>query len=191
MLPGFNNVEAIDAAGCVTSVFVIVEDFSIDMQSSATSGITAADGKATVLVKGAINLPYSVLWNTGETTTTISNLSSGIYCVTVTDGSGCTRTACTEVLNTSSTTQPFGQVRGLSIWPNPATVGTEVQITPVVEKALWKLIDLNGRIRDEQYLQLGQSTLRLPDYLPDGIYTVVVQSNNFLQWDKIFLKNGR
>lgn len=191
LLPGFNNVEAIDAAGCITSVFVIVEDFSIEMQSSPTSGIAAADGNATVLVKGAINLPYTTLWNTGATTTTITNLNPGTYCATVTDESGCTRTACTEVLNTSGVTQPFGQVKGLAIYPNPATVGTEVQITPVVEKALWKLVDLNGRTLDEQWIKLGQSTLRLPDYLPEGIYTVVVQSNNFLQWDKIFLKNGR
>lgn len=191
LLPGFNNVEAIDAAGCITSVFVIVEDFSIEMQSNPASGISAADGKATVLVKGAINLPYTTLWNTGATTTTIANLNPGTYCATVTDGSGCTRTSCTEVLNTSGVTQPFGQVKGLSIYPNPATVGTELQITPLVEKALWKLMDLNGRTLDEQWIKIGQSTLRLPDYLPEGIYTVMVQSNKFLQWDKIFLKNGR
>jgi 5-hydroxyisourate hydrolase-like protein (transthyretin family) len=38
--------------------------------------------------------PLSYLWNTGETTNVVTPSSSGLYCVTVTDGAGCTVSDC-------------------------------------------------------------------------------------------------
>lgn len=38
--------------------------------------------------------PFSYAWNTGATTKTITPNAFGTYCVTVTDGSGCTASAC-------------------------------------------------------------------------------------------------
>jgi SprB repeat len=38
--------------------------------------------------------PYTYLWSTGDKTNTLSNLASGTYCVTVTDGYGCSKEAC-------------------------------------------------------------------------------------------------
>ena len=49
----------------------------------------ASDGKAVAFVMGGI-APYQYLWSTGETGTSISMLSEGLYSLTVTDASGCT-----------------------------------------------------------------------------------------------------
>lgn len=49
---------------------------------------SAQDGTATIDVTGG-TMPYSFLWNNGETTQSITGLSSGYYSVTVTDAAGC------------------------------------------------------------------------------------------------------
>ena len=191
LMPGFNNVEVRDAAGCTASVFVIIEDFSIQTQSTAATGATEANGQATVQVKGAANLPFTVLWDNGATTTTVNDLLPGTYCVTVSDNTGCTRTACAVVDFTSSTTQPFVQSGGLGIRPNPATAGTDIQVNTIPWEATWALVNLQGIVCDEQALQPMQNTVSIPPNLPDGLYFIFVKTNKFLYTDKIFLKNER
>lgn len=56
---------------------------------------------------GSINLeepttgtaPYSYLWSNGKAMADINGLAPGEYCVTVTDASGCTATACATVIS--------------------------------------------------------------------------------------------
>lgn len=57
--------------------------------SSTTTTCGAANGTATVTASGGIS-PYNYAWGIGETTQTISGLSSGGYSVTATDDNGCT-----------------------------------------------------------------------------------------------------
>jgi gliding motility-associated-like protein len=59
----------------------------------------AMDGSAQVSGAGGVG-PYSFLWNTSDTSTTISNLSVGTYAVVVTDANGCSTT------DTVSLTEP-------------------------------------------------------------------------------------
>lgn len=60
----------------------------------ATLGSTPAscnggsDGSVTVAPQAGI-APYSILWSTNDTTTTVTNLLAGSYTVTVTDATGC------------------------------------------------------------------------------------------------------
>jgi gliding motility-associated-like protein len=49
----------------------------------------AADGTISILASGGLD-PYTYLWNTSETTETITGLGAGTYTVTVTDANGCT-----------------------------------------------------------------------------------------------------
>jgi SprB-like repeat protein/type IX secretion system substrate protein len=48
--------------------------------------------------------PYSYVWNTGDTTDTISNVAAGIYCLTVTDANGDSITACDTLTEPSALT---------------------------------------------------------------------------------------
>jgi gliding motility-associated-like protein len=59
----------------------------------------ATDGSAQVSGAGGVG-PYTFLWNTSDTSTTIANLSAGTYTVLVTDANGCSTT------DTVSLTEP-------------------------------------------------------------------------------------
>ena len=80
-----------DANDCQITSSVIIEylsDLSGTHSNQPASCFGGNDGIATVAgVAGTA--PYSYEWNTGETTETISGLSSGVYFVTITDGDGC------------------------------------------------------------------------------------------------------
>ncbi len=64
------------------------------------------NGSASVVVNGGTG-PFSYLWDNSSTTSTISNLSSGTYSVTVTGIDGCTRTG-----NTFINSACYSQIKG-------------------------------------------------------------------------------
>jgi gliding motility-associated-like protein len=72
--------------------------------STTPASCAAADGSATVTVTGGSG-NYTYLWNTvpPQTTATISNVASGSYIVTITDGN-CTSTATANVGSNSNLT---------------------------------------------------------------------------------------
>ncbi len=92
---GTYTVTVTDAAGCtatcsvtLTPVEGVIANCSVVQQPM--SCITN-NGSVTVTPSGGV-APYTFLWNTQDTTQTISGLGEGIYTVTITDGTGCTNT---------------------------------------------------------------------------------------------------
>lgn len=64
----------------------------------SSTDANCTDGTATVgTITGSGVAPYSYLWNTGASTTGITNLSQGAFNLTVTDAQGCSRTRTTYV----------------------------------------------------------------------------------------------
>ena len=88
---GNYSVTVSDANGCSDS-----STFSIAQPSALLASLTSTnvacnsgnDGSASVVVSGGVPA-YSFLWSNGQTSPTISGLSSGSYSVTVTDANGC------------------------------------------------------------------------------------------------------
>ena len=103
---------------------------------------------------------YSILWSTNETTNSISNLSSGTYQVTVTDGG-----------------TPF--VQSFFV-PEPTPVNVFETITPTVSGQNQGAIDLNtiGGTAPYQYLWNDGSTDEDRTDLEGGFYTVTVTDAN-------------
>ena len=87
---GVYSLTVVDAAGCsVTSSFNLIQPATINV-SIATSNTACSllYGTATANVTGG-HENFSFIWNNGETTPSITNLSAGTYAVTVTDALGC------------------------------------------------------------------------------------------------------
>jgi gliding motility-associated-like protein len=106
-LPAGNYIVTVtDGSGCVSSVnFTLTEPAAINpaITSSAVSCFGGNNGTAAVNASGG-NGNYTYSWSNGSGASSISNLAAGQYCVTVTDGAGCTASACTNVSQSAALT---------------------------------------------------------------------------------------
>jgi gliding motility-associated-like protein len=94
---GAYTVTATDSLGCSASMtYQLGQPNAVTFANSIVDSITcnnANNGSITVsAIGGTGTITYS--WNTGQTTSTISNLSAAQYCVTATDSLGCSASTC-------------------------------------------------------------------------------------------------
>ncbi|GIV34085.1 MAG: hypothetical protein KatS3mg031_1620 [Chitinophagales bacterium] len=96
LFPGSYTVTVTDAQGCsrdTTIQLTSVSEFSVEIAATSASCAQAADGRLEVVLQNATTAPYTYLWSSGATSSSVSNLAPGIYAVTVTDTLRCMRTA--------------------------------------------------------------------------------------------------
>lgn len=89
--PGSYSVTVTDSNGCeeVASIELTSNNGSFNIEAIVTSSeCNSSNGIINAMVSGEI-APVTYLWSNGETTSEITNLSSGVYTVTATDGNGC------------------------------------------------------------------------------------------------------
>ncbi len=133
-------------------------------------------GTDTVLNAEGPGLTY--LWNTGETTPSITVSEDGLYSVTVTDGNGCEGTDEVEVLGSSSTSD-VNKVEGISIYPNPAGDYIDVVFTNQVwlRSSRICLYNLQGELLSTHIVadQEGSQRIAVSSLAP-GIYFLYVSS---------------
>ncbi len=112
---------ALDSAQKVCYQYGLRVGFNIQTVSS----ISGSDGSATAFIEGVPNTNLNFMWSNGSTANTISNLSSGNYCVTITDVvDDCLGIACVFVPHICSSFMPayatqnvncYGQANGFFI----------------------------------------------------------------------------
>ncbi len=104
--PNTYNVTITDALGCTATASDIVNEpiaLSVTTNVIDESCTVGGDGQVTAIPSGGtIGTGYAFLWNTGETTQTISNLSANTYTVAITDANNCT------VIGTGTVMTPQG-----------------------------------------------------------------------------------
>jgi len=90
---GDYTIELFDANNCATDgSFNILEPAALNVNSELTA-VTCkgySDGTITVSPNGGTS-PYEIAWSNGDSTTNGTNLLSGAYFITVTDGNQCSK----------------------------------------------------------------------------------------------------
>ena len=93
--PGIYSITVTDNNNCtaVSSNIIISEPDELIIHLTSTNGICPGDllASASVTVSGGVG-PYTYLWDNGQTTTTITQISGGYHTITVTDANQCTKT---------------------------------------------------------------------------------------------------
>jgi len=119
---GTYTVTGTDANGCSNTAAVTVVVTSIpSVNIFSNPGLTICSGRSTSLsASGAVNY----LWNTGETTSSITVSTAGIYTVTGTNGGGCTNSATVTVVVNPLPTVFITSNPGLAICNGSATTLT-------------------------------------------------------------------
>ncbi len=90
-----------DANGCVeTTTYTVNSPTPIQLNLVATGLDCNSGNNGGQIVANATGgtLPYTYTWSTRGTTDTLSNLSVGTYCLTLTDANGCSLTACDSIV---------------------------------------------------------------------------------------------
>jgi len=89
-------VTVTNSNGCTGESCVIVTETN-DVPVSISGNLEVCDGEQTIITANGNFM--TVQWNNGETDTSI-NVDAGTYCVTVTNGNGCTGEACVTIMET-------------------------------------------------------------------------------------------
>lgn len=127
--PGTYSVTVIDNYGCQISVGIQVFGSNFSIAGTVTNGSPCTTPNGSIDIEVSPPGTYSYLWSNGATTEDISNLPSNTYTVTVTEITGCTKTASYVVQNSTvgliidgtSTDASCGLANGsidLSVLPN-------------------------------------------------------------------------
>lgn len=159
---GTYTVTVTNSSGCTKSKsFAVTENSAIAFGNVAVISPTCyngSNGSIQLFVSGGA-LPYSYLWNNGQTTGTLINLSAGIYTVTVTDAGPCTKVGSWQL------TQPAAI----------AITGAPVNVTcPGSSNGLITTIVTGGSGGTTTYLWNNGQTGSTATSLTAGTYTVTV-----------------
>ena len=149
-LPGGDyTVTVTDAMGCTKVATGTVFEPAVIKPNLAVTGQCSGAATATVTPTGG-RAPLTVLWSTGATTNTVTNLAQGGYFVTVTDVAGCKKdtffkvstgvfalnitkidASCSGVASGSATATVTGNAIGDHTfrWSNGATTATISNLT--------------------------------------------------------------
>lgn len=151
------------STGCTDTacVNIVINNCGMSVNILDTAGVFLAS------VTGGMP-PYSFLWSQGSTTPQITPTAPGQYCVTVTDGNGCSVSTC-SIYNPPATDTICGQI----FVDNNANGIYDVGDFPVTTGAVW------GWGNGTQFTaQIDSSGMYFANVIP-GTYTIYYCSNAF------------
>ncbi len=100
---GNYSVTVTDIYGCTADSLFIIENAVLpSIQLQAHHQLCELPGSAAVIASGNYN-PYTYLWSTGDTTTTVYPLIQGTYWVKITDVKGCDSTVSFSITEQTNT----------------------------------------------------------------------------------------
>ncbi|MBL7795545.1 MAG: T9SS type A sorting domain-containing protein [Saprospiraceae bacterium] len=95
------TVTVTDAAGCTAvhenAVSTFFDDWNVVVSATAIKCHGGNDGSLSLSVSGATGPNYTFAWSNNSTTQNLTNISAGIYTVTITDLIGCTTSEAIQI----------------------------------------------------------------------------------------------
>ncbi|HKR06626.1 MAG TPA: hypothetical protein VJY62_18475, partial [Bacteroidia bacterium] len=164
LFPGIYSVTVTDSNNCVISISGIVTQPALLNDSivvtDATCGVS--NGNIIVYAYGGTG-PYSYQWSNGISTQSITNLSPGIYTVTITDANACIKTDQATVNNIGGPVIVIDSVQNVSCFG-----GNNGAI----------YISVSGGTIPYSYIWSNFNTTQDLQNIPAGTYTITVTDAN-------------
>jgi SprB repeat len=164
--PLFPTLRITDKYGCENTapffavLIVQLAPLSVSATVTPASSSNAADGAVSLFITGGF-APYSYSWANGESSTTISGLLPGVYCVTVTDDRNCSINKCFVVSSTTASISP--EKTALRLFPNPVAAGNQVQVSFPENlqgsTLMMEVMDVQGRVLWKEPVQVSPENL--------------------------------
>ena len=156
---------------CADTAFVaLTVSPKIILQATPTNALCSSGGGSIATTVSGGTSPYTYLWSNGATTSSITNVASGSYTITVTDAGGCTKDT-TLVL-----TQPDSLSLSLSTLSVTCNAGTDGGLTSMLSggKTPYSYEWYNGSVATGLYFSNNPAVTGLAA----GVYTLKVIDAN-------------
>jgi hypothetical protein len=139
----------------------------LQINATQVAGCTPNSGAISLNISGG-KAPYSILWNNGSTATSLQNLTSGTYNVTVKDSNNCRTESLAIVLTNNETTIEGFVLDESAINANDGSI--DISVSGDVASYTWN----NG------------ATTQDLENITNGTYTVIVTTTNGCEIVKSF-----
>lgn len=166
LAPGTYSVTTTNDSGCIkTASYTVTNNPNLPVLTSTVTNTSCggSDGSINLSVNGGTP-NYTYIWVNGETNQDLSNLSFGIYTVTVTDALGCTQIEDWFVSHTSNATATLQVTDASCTGANPCNGFIDLTIT-------------SGPAPFEYFWSSGMTTQDHPNCCP-GQYHVTISDAN-------------
>ena len=181
-----------DAYGCSTTTtnwHISISQYptmALEINTLACSSSSSSDGAASVIIDGGIG-PYAVTWSNGASTPDIGSLTTGTYCVTVTDSYGCSNTQCTQVPFSMAAFSPAAQE--IACWPNPVAIGEKLTVNApdalVAEAGVLEIYDQLGNLCSRTRVTSKHFSVQIPIGTSPGILYLRLHHEKHDAWSRV------
>ncbi len=181
LVAGEYEITASDSNGCgATATFTVSEPSLLSFDFDIINAETSSSMDGSIFIENVIGgtAPYDFEWENGETTEDITNISSGIYNLIITDGNNCTYSFGFEVDYNTALDDLSSLGWEAHLQPNILTNQTNTQLFLKADqnaKGKLHIYDAIGRLSTSQTLNIvsGDQQLTLStESLTTGVYFV-------------------
>lgn len=179
LAPGPYTVTVVDDNNCSTTVSTTVGATSSISITLIPTDSTLLGGMSSVesIVSGGTP-PYNYAWSNGMSSPSITNLSTGVYTLTITDINGCTATSSVSIGNVSI--QDVEWLSSASIYPNPTnqSVHLDLSLSSSQDITVSVLNTLGQRLNQVELKNFkeGVQTFEVEHYT-DGVYFIQIANS--------------